>query len=517
MPDQLEYVITGALLQCSEGTVPGLFRTNPRTTKISGLLAGNELDRIPITNIPSFIICKKLTQQAGGTPVPCVPVTSQWQDTYQARVGGGKALLFRSCIQCTAGQGKIEFITSGQTPVPPEISQELAELKREAQDALAEAEKEKNSVGEAGLIEGMIPIWGSGRDLVHSVQTGDGWGMVLNGGFLVWDGVSIVAGVVSFGAGTAAMMGAKTGVRATLKAAGGLTRKLAAEKASQLLAKSMALKRGLRGRIEAWAAKIGRSGPKPKMACFPAGTPIAVQGGYKPIEALEKGDLVWAWNEQSGDLALKPVRSTIRRESDALVEIGVANEKIRATPEHPFWVNGQWKPARELEPGDKLLRSDGFKTPILNIAHQTEKSREVYNFEVADWHTYLVGYSMWVVHNGCGDEAADALGDAAKAAEQVVDASKVLNSASSAYKGSTVLGHALSKHAGRNPSIWGKLTGNPSTWHSQGLKHFNDIMKAPGQFAPKTNPKGITFLEKMLPDGRGIRLNMDGTFKGLID
>jgi hypothetical protein len=119
MPDQLEYVITGALLQCSEGTVPSLFQTTPRTTKIGGLLAGNELDKLPIANIPSFIICNKLTQQAGGTPVPCLPATTQWQDTYSAKVGGGKALLFKSCIQCSAGQGKIEFITSGQTPVPP--------------------------------------------------------------------------------------------------------------------------------------------------------------------------------------------------------------------------------------------------------------------------------------------------------------------------------------------------------------------------------------------------------------
>lgn len=29
--------------------------------------------------------------------------------------------------------------------------------------------------------------------------------------------------------------------------------------------------------------------------------------------------------------------------------------------------------------------------------------------------------------------------------------------------------------------------------------------------------KGLTFMEKWLPDGRGVRLNMDGTFKGFID
>ena len=36
-----------------------------------------------------------------------------------------------------------------------------------------------------------------------------------------------------------------------------------------------------------------------------------------------------------------------------------------------------------------------------------------------------------------------------------------LKSASQAYKGTTRLGHALSKHAGRNPQIWGKIKGNP--------------------------------------------------------
>jgi len=54
-----EYVTTGALMQCSEGAAPMLFKATPRTTKIGGFKAGNELDCIPILNIPSFVICKK--------------------------------------------------------------------------------------------------------------------------------------------------------------------------------------------------------------------------------------------------------------------------------------------------------------------------------------------------------------------------------------------------------------------------------------------------------------------------
>ncbi|SHM01031.1 filamentous hemagglutinin [Chitinophaga sp. CF418] len=48
------------------------------------------------------------------------------------------------------------------------------------------------------------------------------------------------------------------------------------------------------------------------------------------------------------------------------------------------------------------------------------------------------------------------------------------------------------------------------------MKHFDEIMSAPGKFVPVRGDKGIHFLEKRLIDGRGIRLNLDGSFKGFI-
>ena len=77
-------------------------------------------------------------------------------------------------------------------------------------------------------------------------------------------------------------------------------------------------------------------------------------------------------------------------------------------------------------------------------------------------------------------------------------------------------GHALQKHAGRNPDIWGKVSGNSANINKTAMQHIDDIISGRGEFKTvQTN--GISFLEKMLPDGRGIRLNMDGTFKGFID
>ncbi len=107
--------------------------------------------------------------------------------------------------------------------------------------------------------------------------------------------------------------------------------------------------------------------------------------------------------------------------------------------------------------------------------------------------------------------------DAEDVVKGISNYSKVLESASVPYKGTTILGHALSKHSMRNPNIWGKLSGNPATWHNQALKHFDDIMNAKGEFIKIPNEYGINFLEKKLLDGRGIRLNLDWTFKGFID
>lgn len=49
------------------------------------------------------------------------------------------------------------------------------------------------------------------------------------------------------------------------------------------------------------------------------------------------------------------------------------------------------------------------------------------------------------------------------------------------------------------------------------MTHLREITRTPGEFKPVTTDKGLTFMEKRLPDGRGVRLNMDGTFKGFID
>ena len=115
--------------------------------------------------------------------------------------------------------------------------------------------------------------------------------------------------------------------------------------------------------------------------------------------------------------------------------------------------------------------------------------------------------------------------DTAKAVDKASDIVKIvdvdrINDTANIIRnsgGETIAGHTLQKHAGRNPQIWGAVKGNSESINRQAMEHINDILKSPGDFMIHTTDRGISFLEKKLPDGRGMRLNMDGSFKGFID
>lgn len=86
-------------------------------------------------------------------------------------------------------------------------------------------------------------------------------------------------------------------------------------------------------------------------------------------------------------------------------------------------------------------------------------------------------------------------------------------------QGLSDIGNAFDKHSARRPDIWGKSTGNNQNKNAIGATHMQDIFNAPGKFKLKVSDTDVTkvFLEKVLPDGRGLRLNRDQSFKGFID
>ena len=138
--------------------------------------------------------------------------------------------------------------------------------------------------------------------------------------------------------------------------------------------------------------------------CFVAGTEILTSVGFVAIEDIHAGDKVWAANPETGEKSLKEVVQTFVNKTDELIHVFVNGEEIITTPEHPFYspVKG-WTAACKLRAGDILVLNNGKYIIVEKIQHEIlEAPITVYNFEVADFHTYYVGKSSILVHNVCG-------------------------------------------------------------------------------------------------------------------
>ncbi len=143
--------------------------------------------------------------------------------------------------------------------------------------------------------------------------------------------------------------------------------------------------------------------------CFPAGTPVRTPEGEKPIEQLKAGDYVLARDEHNVEGSVKPklIEETFGGHTE-LLELHVSSQVIRTTASHPFFVQGKgWTAASDLQAGDRLS-TDSHSWVSLDKMVETQTAVPVYNFRVADLHTYFIGSESWEfalwVHNGCVGE-----------------------------------------------------------------------------------------------------------------
>lgn len=386
MADELEYVVHGALMTCDKGTAPGFFNpTYNAKTKVAGCLVTTAMDKLPITNIPSFTVCS-ISQK------PCIPVPTEWEKTYKVKVQGQETLLARCCMKCGLG-GKIEFVTSGQVPLPQDALEDIKAM----QESGAEPE-EDDSLSWWDAAE-LIPVIGSCIGIVREAKKGNGWMVAANVGFLISD----VAGVVSFGATTAASTAGKTALKTGVKVAGKSATKAAAKKVGKTGLKT-ALKLTAKGAKEKFVAKVGEIVGKASkgkicvLACFSAGTKVHTETGIRNIEDIRVGDSVWSYNEITGEYGLRQVLRVISRKSDHTVQLYIDKEMIETTVLHPFYTSEGWKNAGDLVTGDHIRTQTGEVVEINKIVYQY-KAKKVFNFEVAEWHTYFVGTLAWLVHN----------------------------------------------------------------------------------------------------------------------
>jgi RHS repeat-associated protein len=155
-------------------------------------------------------------------------------------------------------------------------------------------------------------------------------------------------------------------------------------------------------------AKAAPKGGKPQNQmglCFVAGTKVSTPEGLVPIEEIREGDYVWSEDVDSGRLEPKMVEQLIRSEANVLVKLTIDGELIETTMAHPFWVEGKgWVSAGSLLAGDTVKLQSGEFSFIEKVEIVTlDAPVVVYNFSVAEFHTYFVSGSKVLVHNRKGN------------------------------------------------------------------------------------------------------------------
>jgi hypothetical protein len=126
--------------------------------------------------------------------------------------------------------------------------------------------------------------------------------------------------------------------------------------------------------------------------------------GLRAIEDIAVGDLVMAFNEETGEIAPHRVTDLIRPDPKPLFALQARDaggdiETFHATDDHPWRVHGRgWVETENLRVGDRIdtATEDDLVVTSLTL---TQRIEPTYNLTVDDWHTFLVGEDQAVVHN----------------------------------------------------------------------------------------------------------------------
>lgn len=192
------------------------------------------------------------------------------------------------------------------------------------------------------------------------------------------------------------MQGAKTGLKATIKAGG----KVIAESAMKTLGKAgfrELTKEGLQKGIKELSEKLLCSIVK---ACFIGETIIHTPQGLKQIKDIKIGDEVYSYDEEKQEVTIRKVTHLFEEEAEEILEIETEKGIISTTRNHPFFVNGQFKDAEQIEVGECLFTHDERLVKVLSLNY-IPKTEKVYNFEAEENHCYFVGEDGVLVLNAC--------------------------------------------------------------------------------------------------------------------
>lgn len=132
-------------------------------------------------------------------------------------------------------------------------------------------------------------------------------------------------------------------------------------------------------------------------SCFEKGTEISTPDGAKNIEDVQIGDTVYSYS--NGHLTYGKVSQLYKRQAVIWTVYLTNGQAIKTTATHPFYVEGNYIQAKDLQENDALLQLDGTKVYIDCVKQETYYT-DVYNFEVEGYNNYFADGVL--VHNNCG-------------------------------------------------------------------------------------------------------------------
>lgn len=78
-----------------------------------------------------------------------------------------------------------------------------------------------------------------------------------------------------------------------------------------------------------------------KKGCFVAGTLVKTKDGYKRIEEIEEGDIVYSFDELNNEIVLREVKNLITNTVEKSIKIQIQNKEIETTSGHLFYVKNK--------------------------------------------------------------------------------------------------------------------------------------------------------------------------------
>lgn len=137
----------------------------------------------------------------------------------------------------------------------------------------------------------------------------------------------------------------------------------------------------------------------PPAGCFMQGAEVAMADGtQRAIESIAAGERVKAFDFDAGEWTDVEVTQA-QAFRQASTGYYVVNERLRVSPAHQLAVNGRWKSAPQLRPGDWLTDIGASRVPVTSVRSVEEKA-DRYNLVLGRNPRLLYAVEELMVWNG---------------------------------------------------------------------------------------------------------------------